>query len=223
MDAHRITRTLLAVAAGLLLSGGVRLAGAATPTAAEPVSTTAVTVSIPAGTIARERIEEAAPGPRAVAATADEGALVAWAAGRFERAGLTLPEVPVHFHELRDACDGLAGYAAGDGVHTEIHLCTERNTWSMVTKRTLLHELAHVWAAAELGEAGRERFVAMRGAESWNDPGTPWERQGTEQAAEILTWALLDEEAPVVRIADAGPEALAAGYEVLTGSPVPSR
>jgi hypothetical protein len=223
MDAHRITRTLLTVTAGLLLSGGLRAAEATTPAAAEPASTTAVTALASAGAIDLPPIEEATAGPRPVAGTADETELVAWAAGRFERAGLTLPEVPVHFHGHRDACDGLAGFAAGNGGRTEIHLCTERDTWSMVTKRTLLHELAHVWAATALDEARRQRFVAMRGAGSWNDPETPWELQGTEQAAEILTWALLDEEAPVVRISAAGPEALAAGYEVLTGAPVPSR
>lgn len=153
-----------------------------------------------------------------------ERELVAWARGRFDRAGLAFPTVDVVFHPRREDCGGLAGYAASAGDRpTEIHLCTEREPGNLVSRRVLLHELAHAWAAATLDSQTREAFVALRRLPSWDAPDTPWERRGTEQAAEILTWALLEEEIPVVAIPDAAPGRLATGYQMLTGHPAPPR
>jgi hypothetical protein len=104
-----------------------------------------------------------------------------------------------------------------------VALCTEREPFSLVTQRVLLHEMAHAWPIGGLSDADRERFVTARDLPSWDDQGTPWELRGTEQAAEIIAWALLDRDVPVVHIPNAEPDALEAGYRLLTGSAPPAR
>lgn len=44
-----------------------------------------------------------------------------------------------------------------------------------------------------------------------------WSEQGSEHAAEIIAWALIDQEVQLT-IGNAGPEALAQAYAQLTGS-----
>jgi hypothetical protein len=68
----------------------------------------------------------------------------------------------------------------------------------------------------------KDRFLRLRQLESWNDHGGDWEARGTEQAAEILSWALDDQgtgtRLPSIPMND--PRQLAEGYELLTGRPL---
>lgn len=165
--------------------------------------------------------DHASPG-RVFGASADEQRLVDWAFGRFAAAGLAAPRVDIVFHADRADCDGLAAYAAsGPSGSGEIHLCTERQPWTLVSRRVLLHEMAHAWAATALEAATRFAFLTNRALPSWDDPNTPWELRGTEQAAEIIAWGLLDEEIRVVAIPDTDPQRLLAGYVLLTGARPP--
>jgi hypothetical protein len=87
----------------------------------------------------------------------------------------------------------------------------------IVLKRTLLHEIGHIWAAAALDEATKDSFLELRGLESWADKETPWQDRGSEQAAEIMAWALMDSELLLATLSDHDPASLAAGFELLTG------
>ncbi len=102
-------------------------------------------------------------------------------------------------------------------------------------KKIMLHELAHAWANLELSDDDRERFVRFRGLAGWNDQSHSWGERGTEHAAEVIAWGLMDV-APHVRWVEEGVESfrlltipdsdvdeLSAGFELLTGSESPYR
>ena len=91
----------------------------------------------------------------------------------------------------------------------------------LVLKRTMLHEIAHIWATDALDQATRASFLTLRGLETWSSRDVPWHARGSEQAAEVITWALMDRELLMVTLADRDPAGLAAGYELLTGTTVP--
>ena len=109
---------------------------------------------------------------------------------------------------------------------SSLYICTTR-------KQTLLHELAHAWTDVRLSEELRTAFVRLRGVRSWDDRNDPWELRGTEHAAEIITWALMDrpihvptypgspDAEPIYRllsIPNSDVDSLAFGYQLLTGS-----
>jgi hypothetical protein len=144
--------------------------------------------------------------------------LTAWALARFDRAGLVLPPLVISFHDDRQVCGGNFGlYRAGDPASVDI--CGFNWDRFVVTaKKTVLHELAHAWTQQTLSEQAREQFLALRDLDTWGDDEYPWEEQGSEQAAEIIAWALIDEELQLATINDAGPDALTRAYEQLTGS-----
>lgn len=60
-------------------------------------------------------------------------------------------------------------------------------------KDIMLHELAHAWANHNLTDEEKEELTIFRGLRAWNDHDLAWEERGTEHAAEIVAWALLDE------------------------------
>jgi hypothetical protein len=50
----------------------------------------------------------------------------------------------------------------------------------------ITHELAHAWEAANLDDGDRARYLYARGLTSWDDPKTPWDERGGEDAAFII-------------------------------------
>lgn len=148
-------------------------------------------------------------------------ALVRWALSRYTEAGLDAPAVHVTFHDEEDACAGHSGLFR-DQPKPRIDMCgfTE---FSTAAKKTMLHELAHAWAHENLTVDDIDEFLDARGLFVWAGPGAPWELKGSEHAAEILSWALFDRELRLVTIPDAGPEAIAAAYLLLTGRSLPDR
>lgn len=142
--------------------------------------------------------------------------LVAWADGRFAGAGLALPTVDVQVGADRSACGGNTAIAVHGLAAPTIVLCTDPTAGETVLKRTLLHELAHVWAEATLDEGTRAAFLAIRGLDSWAD-ADQWSDRGSEQAAEVITWALMDTELSMLTLEDHDPTSLASAYRVLTG------
>lgn len=154
--------------------------------------------------------------------TAEQQELVGWALSRFSEAGLDLPSVEFVFHQDSRSCYGHVGLYYRD--RTSLHMCR-------LDKRTMLHELAHAWANEALTETARAAFVAHRGLETWNDQTVDWELRGTEHAAEIVTWSLMDRNIQVpfvetpgaamtyrlLTIPASSPDELVSAYEVLTG------
>jgi hypothetical protein len=128
-------------------------------------------------------------------ASAAERRLVAWAVGRYAKAGLMLPSLDIEFRPLQ-AC-GVA-WAFFDRAHDRIVDCTASSNAAWVpsaeVKEVLLHELAHAWDWANLLEPTRRRFMAMQGLTTWRGRIEEWRQLGCEQAAEIVAWGLMDEQ-----------------------------
>jgi hypothetical protein len=78
--------------------------------------------------------------------------------------------------------------------------------------------MGHVWAHENLDQKARQDFLEMRGLEVWNEPGAAWAEQGQEHAAEIIAWALMDEEISMMSIGSPDPALLVEAYELLTSS-----
>ena len=158
--------------------------------------------------------------------TVEQQDLVVWAMDRFVANGLDLPPIETEFSPSTIDCMGHKGlyYAA----ERRLHMCA-------MDKRTMLHELAHAWANVALSKADRQRFVELRGLNTWNDRGEAWKERGTEHAAETIAWALMDEPIHVrwvedgiesfrlLTIPDSDVNSLAAGFEALTSFDSPYR
>jgi hypothetical protein len=152
-----------------------------------------------------------------------DAALTEWALARFDQAGLVLPPLVISFHDDRPGCGGNFGLYRS-GAPAQVDICGFNWDRFVVTaKKTMLHELAHAWIQHALTELARERFLDLRGLNTWGDDEFPWEEQGSEQAAEIIAWALMDEDLQLTRFRDADPAALSQAYAQLTGSLPPLR
>ena len=147
-----------------------------------------------------------------------DAALAEWALTRFDRAGLVLPPLVISFHDDRPGCGGNFGLYRS-GAPAQVDICGFNWDRFVVTaKMTMLHELAHAWIGHALTETAREGFLDLRGLRNWGDDEFPWEEQGSEQAAEIIAWALMDADLDLTRFRDANPAALSEAYRHLTGS-----
>lgn len=153
---------------------------------------------------------EVRPDVRIYGATAEQVELAQWAVGRFGAWGLKAPPVEIRFHGDPGGCGGRLGYAESGRVD----VCT--TLVNVMTRRILLHEMAHIWLDVNTDAAVRERFMELRGLRAWNASTDPWERRGYEQGAEVISWAI-GERILGAQVSDNDPEALEAGFEILTG------
>lgn len=140
---------------------------------------------------------------------------------RFVSTGLTPPSVDFIFHPSTFDCYGHVGHYY---VKTDtIHVCR-------LDKSAMLHELAHAWLHENLAAATITAFIRSRNLTSWNAQDGSWKVRGTEHAAEIIAWALLDrnrlvrwvdedrvESYRLLTIPNSSPAELADGFELLTG------
>ncbi len=142
--------------------------------------------------------------------------LAEWARDRYLDAGMTLPSVDVYFHENRDRCDGNQGRAITqeDGYHLDV-CSTEATT---LTRKLVLHELAHTWVEDNLTETQRQAFMDLRNVTVWNDHGAQWWHRGTEHAAEILAWGLQETSRRPRLLADNDLDSLTTAFIWLTGT-----
>jgi hypothetical protein len=140
--------------------------------------------------------------------------LVRWAAGRFEDAGLDLPDVEVHFHGDASGCGGHLGYARDDRVDVCTVLMNE------MARRNLLHEMGHIWIDQNVSRAERVRFLDLRGLQTWNASTADWGYRGYEQGAEIMSWAL-GNRILSAQIPDNDAQRLEDAFELLTGVRLP--
>ena len=141
-----------------------------------------------------------------------------WAIDLFDRAGLELPPLRyVHHDGDRTACRGR------DGLHHEIdgvsviELCATDPAFAV--RVMVLHETAHAWADHSLTDERKLAFQELRGWEHWrNYQAADWHENGTEQAAEIIVWGLIDRPIGMIRIDQNSCDELSAGYQTLTGT-----
>jgi hypothetical protein len=140
-----------------------------------------------------------------------------WAVGLFDQAGLELPPVRfVHHGGDMDPCLGREGlHHSVDGVNV-VEICATEASWP--TQVMILHETSHAWTDGQLTPQRKAAFQELRGWEHWRDyEAAGWHNNGTEQAAEIMVWGLIDRPIRIARINQAGCDDLEAGYLTLTG------
>jgi len=130
---------------------------------------------------------------------------VMWALDQMSDAGLSIPHVNI---VLREDCS-VAGSKWTD---------SEGRYWikNCAGRRTLLHELAHVWDSENLTDRDRAALLELRGLEHWG--GVEWEHCGGEHLAESIAWALDERTSPAYRIEQNSYEELGAMYLLATGS-----
>jgi hypothetical protein len=145
--------------------------------------------------------------------------MVSWAMDLFDEAGLALPPVRFVYHgDDQTLCSGTRGvHSRVDGQST-IHICTTDP--GNVTAGLVLHETAHAWAAHDLSDERKADFQSLRGWTYWrNHQEADWHENGSEQAAEMMVWGLIDWPVGIRTIKDHSCEDLDAGYRALTGQP----
>jgi hypothetical protein len=164
-------------------------------------------------------VQEATPWARYVSMAVDRAvSLMAWAEARFEAAGLTMPaDIDLILCEGKDRCGGNLAAFKGSGAGGEIDLCLDADAPIAAFRRILLHELSHAWTARNLSEETKEAFLVLRGLEFWGEPA-PWERKGTEHAAEIMAWGLFDTQIGVAAIYPNDTASLTEAFRFLTGT-----
>jgi hypothetical protein len=147
-------------------------------------------------------------------ASPKQRAIVEWALGRYERAGLELPRIDIAFHADPAGCRGNSGfYSPG-----RLDVCsTDDRDYA---RKVVVHELAHAWAAANLTADDRERFLGQQGLEEWSSWDVPWGMRGFERAAEIITWGVGDRSMRPL-LPDRDPDHLEVAYRMLTGRAAP--
>ena len=97
----------------------------------------------------------------------------------------------------------------------------------------MVHELAHAWIETTFEAKDRQAFMQLRRLDTWTG-GDQWKERGAEQAAEILTWGLMDRDISIrwvesnpdsttsdtrrlFKITNSSPDQLVTAYEHLTG------
>jgi len=151
--------------------------------------------------------------------------LVEWALDRFASAGLPLPAPRSIAFPPSAECILFAGLAVDTGDGIDLQLCFSATetctdglcTPSLTAMSTLLHELGHVWTVQNADEATRTAFLDARGLEVWRAPNVSRDNLGTEHAAEILSWALLEIDNVPARLPNNDCLDLANAYRALTG------
>ncbi len=122
---------------------------------------------------------------------------------------LSLPHVTIEYFD-RSECPSTksAGWLAERNGELWITNCA--------TRRTLLHELAHVWDRHNLTDGQRSELQRLRGLTSWKHE--VWEKAAGEHLAETISWALDDVNLLPSRIDQNSHEELGAMYLLATGS-----
>jgi len=114
---------------------------------------------------------------------AEDQQLVEFARGQLALVGIELPEVRIEFPDDEAVCFGNGGVYV-PSKH-EVRICRP-------SKATMIHELAHSWVETTLTGTQRTAFLELRGLDTWTG-GSDWDARGAEHAAEVITWAAMDE------------------------------
>jgi hypothetical protein len=137
----------------------------------------------------------------------------------FEEAGLRLPPLRFVYHgDDQTPCSGTRGSHRDVDGHSTINICTSEP--GKVTAGLVLHETAHAWAAHDLSDERKADFQSLRGWTYWrNHEEVAWHENGSEQAAEMMVWGLIDRPTGIRTINEHSCEDLDAGFRALTGQP----
>ena len=140
-----------------------------------------------------------------------------WALDLFDQAEMELPAIEFRFHgDDVSGCNGNEGLHRPRGELSIVEICTSVVGWS--TQVMVLHELSHAWSEYSADADDLAAFQELRGYDHWlNYEEALWHENGTEQAAEILVWGLVDRPMDMARILDNSCDDLLAGYVTLTG------
>lgn len=111
---------------------------------------------------------------------------------RMTQSGFDLPVgLDVFIHPSRHGCSRAPGDLERSGVYVRsadgvnrVHVCGP--------DFVLFHELGHVWEVANMSDADRATFLAIRDADYWSGP--EWARAAGEHLADVIAWAMLDGE-----------------------------
>lgn len=147
----------------------------------------------------------------------DFAAAATWSTDLFDQAGFELPPLRYVFHGNNpEPCADRPGlHHRVNGVNV-IEICTADAT--RATAVMVLHETAHAWMDRALTAERKAAFQRLRGWKYWRDyDAAAWHDNGTEQAAEIMVWGLIDRPMAMVRIDQNSCAELDAGYRTLTG------
>lgn len=140
-----------------------------------------------------------------------------WAVQLFDEAALDLPPIRYVFNgDSPQPCADRPGLRhTVEGVDV-IEICTAEMT--NATEIMILHETAHAWIEHNLTPERKAAFKELRGWTYWRDyDAAAWHENGTEQAAEIMVWGLIDRPLKMIRINQNSCDELDAGYRILTG------
>ena len=141
----------------------------------------------------------------------------AWTTDLFDQAAFDLPPLRYVFHgDNSEPCFGRRGmHHRVEGVNV-IEICTSE--MSSATPLLILHETAHAWIDHKLTDERKATFQELRGWIHWrNHDAADWHDNGSEQAAEIMVWGLIDRPLALIRINQNSCDELDAGYRALTG------
>lgn len=168
------------------------------------------------------------PATDAVAETAEalpklsavESSIVTDAHELYGAAGLTLPEpVRITFHDSLEPCAGnLALYT--NELSPSVRVCWTHENPAVerrVRTRALVHELAHAWVDGNVDDRTKLAYLLFTGLDSWRDRDEEWTERGTEHAAELITWAVLDPEVSWIDFATESCHRWPIAYSLLTG------
>ena len=109
----------------------------------------------------------------------------------FEGAGLVAPDAVIRFHRTTPACNGY--YQSHADASPTVEVCyTSENPQGLDIQRlrVLSHELAHAYVEPRLDRPTRVALLDLLGLERWT--GDEWQELGSEHAAEVLVWGMLD-------------------------------
>ena len=145
-----------------------------------------------------------------VGGSSERHALVAWALSRFDAAGLTLPDIDIHFHPDDEPCRGHRGLRTGGLRRERIDICRP-------APMLILHELAHSWGAA-LPEETKAAFTRLRHLDTWSQAGARWRDRASEHQAQIVAWGLMEQPIRLMTLPNNRPTDIAAAFIYLTGT-----
>ena len=155
-----------------------------------------------------------------------EAGVFAEAERLFATIGLELPaDLVLSFHESEPDCDGNLGLSSRENGVPRVRVCWSDENPDLEAElqlRALIHELTHAWTNEYVDDVTKALFVKFTESGSWSDRSTAWEDRGTERAAELMSWALLD--APILFTDFEGISCFswAVAFELLTGSAAPT-
>lgn len=129
--------------------------------------------------------------------TPDQQADVTRVISHYEAAGLELPPLTIRGSRRPGDCGDHFGVHRHDGGRSEIVLCSDPEPgWD---RRVVGHELAHAWVEHNVTDDQRDEFQELRAWTHWRDYDVAdWRDNGTEQAAEIISWAVHDTPTPLL-------------------------